>query len=61
MMTRFKELILLINGFISALRTVFWAMLFLSMIVIGFAIVFVKIFYKRGVAYDFGDVSAYLS
>jgi voltage-gated sodium channel len=59
MMTRFKELILLINGFISALRTVFWAMLFLSMIVIGFAIVFVKIFYKRGVAYDFGDVSAY--
>merc|ERR550537_82349 len=59
MMTRFKELILLINGFISALRTVFWAMLFLSMIVIGFAIVFVKIFYKRGVEYDFGERSTY--
>jgi hypothetical protein len=53
MMTRFKELILLINGFISSIRTVFWAMLFLSMIVMGFAIVFVKIFYQRGVEYDF--------
>jgi Ca2+-binding EF-hand superfamily protein len=59
MMTRFKELILLINGFVSSIRTVFWAMLFLSMIVVGFAIVFVKIFYKRGVEYDFGERSTY--
>jgi len=59
MMTRFKELILLINGFLASIRTVFWAMLFLGMIVVGFAIVFVKIFYKRGVEYDFGDRSTY--
>merc|ERR1719379_1391196 len=59
MMTRFKELILLINGFVASIRTVFWAMLFLSMIVAGFAIVFVKIFYKRGVEYDFGERSTY--
>merc|ERR1719313_2324828 len=59
MMTRFKELILLINGFIASIRTVFWAMLFLAMIVAGFAIVFVKIFYKRGVEYEFEDRSTY--
>merc|ERR1719313_412071 len=59
MMTRFKELILLVNGFLASIRTVFWAMLFLAMIVCGFAIVFVRIFGRGRVEYEFEDRSTY--